>query len=79
MLNQHHYIQPTSNVSDFNLGPADFVQKLRDALESDWVSQNLHHWIDLIFGYKQRGSEAENADNGDEHVLKTVKQSAAEG
>ncbi|XP_072766799.1 protein FAN isoform X2 [Anoplolepis gracilipes] len=45
-------------------GPTDFVQQLRNALESDYVSQNLHHWIDLIFGYKQRGFEAEKADNG---------------
>lgn len=44
-------------------GPANFVQVLRNALESDYVSQNLHHWIDLIFGYKQRGIEAEKADN----------------
>ena len=35
----------------------------RLALESDFVSQNLHKWIDLIFGYKQRGPEAETAHN----------------
>ncbi|CAL7951198.1 unnamed protein product [Xylocopa violacea] len=43
--------------------PAHFIQVLRNALESDYVSQNLHSWIDLIFGYKQRGVEAEKADN----------------
>lgn len=47
------------------LGPSDFVNKLRNALESNWVSENLHNWIDLIFGYKQRGEEAEKANNGD--------------
>ncbi|XP_071092050.1 protein FAN-like [Haliotis cracherodii] len=43
--------------------PADFVRKLQDALESEYVSSNIHHWIDLIFGFQQRGEEAEKADN----------------
>lgn len=41
----------------------EFVRLNREALESDYVSDNLHKWIDLIFGYKQRGKEAENAHN----------------
>jgi hypothetical protein len=32
-----------------------FINKNRQALESDYVSANIHKWIDLIFGYKQRG------------------------
>jgi hypothetical protein len=43
--------------------PQTFIRINREALESDIVSQNLHKWIDLIFGYKQRGPEAEKAFN----------------
>lgn len=43
--------------------PENFITTLREALESEYVSKNLHHWIDLIFGYKQRGEEAKKADN----------------
>ncbi|XP_041376652.1 protein FAN-like [Gigantopelta aegis] len=43
--------------------PADFVGKLQQALESDHCSKHIHGWIDLIFGFKQRGPAAEEANN----------------
>ncbi|KAM7508730.1 hypothetical protein LguiA_019183 [Lonicera macranthoides] len=43
--------------------PVDFIHKHRMALESEHISAHLHEWIDLIFGYKQRGKEAISANN----------------
>ncbi|CAK9107808.1 BEACH domain-containing protein lvsA (Large volume sphere mutant protein A) [Durusdinium trenchii] len=40
-----------------------FVRMHRRALESRFVSENLHSWIDLIFGFKQRGRAAIEAQN----------------
>jgi len=55
-------------VNDIELPPwassaEDLICKHRLALESEHVSANLHHWIDLIWGYKQRGIRAEEAQN----------------
>ncbi|EHB03814.1 Protein FAN [Heterocephalus glaber] len=43
--------------------PEDFLQKSKGALESTYVSQHLHEWIDLVFGYKQNGNDAVGAHN----------------
>ncbi|XP_055616822.1 neurobeachin isoform X15 [Toxorhynchites rutilus septentrionalis] len=57
-----------NNVGDVELPPwaktpEEFVRINRMALESEFVSCQLHQWIDLIFGYKQRGPEAMRATN----------------
>ena len=40
-----------------------FIKTHRQALESAYVSKNLHLWIDLIFGHKQQGKAAVDAIN----------------
>eukprot|EP01029_Cantina_marsupialis_P005920 TRINITY_DN164227_c0_g1_i2.p1 TRINITY_DN164227_c0_g1~~TRINITY_DN164227_c0_g1_i2.p1 ORF type:complete len:2599 (+),score=787.91 TRINITY_DN164227_c0_g1_i2:57-7853(+) len=58
-----------TNVDDVKLppwannSPEKFVHLHRLALESDFVSCNIHHWIELIFGHKQLGKAANKADN----------------
>jgi hypothetical protein len=46
-----------------NGSPERFVHIHRQALESEYVSNHLHEWIDLIFGHKQRGRKSVDAKN----------------
>ena len=40
-----------------------FIELMKNILENNKISSNLNNWIDLIFGYKSRGKEAEEAKN----------------
>jgi hypothetical protein len=40
--------------------PYTFISVHRKAFESEQVSAAIHQWIDLIFGFKQKGKEAED-------------------
>ena len=52
------YLPPWSSNS-----PRIFCKILKKSLESQYVSMHINDWIDLIFGYKQKGSEAEKYCN----------------
>ena len=43
--------------------PYEFIFTMKKILESSQISKNIQKWIDLIFGYKARGKEAELAYN----------------
>jgi hypothetical protein len=61
-------LQEGGKVDDVRLPPwakdaFDFIRVNRAALESDYVSENLPQWIDLVFGFKQTGPNAVAAKN----------------
>ncbi len=61
-MTKNAFIVIFKKVSDVELppwaaGPNEFVRINRQALESEFVSCQIHQWIDLIFGYKQRGAK----------------------
>ena len=41
----------------------DFIMTMKSILESNTLSYSLTNWVDLVFGFKSRGKEAENAYN----------------
>ena len=53
------YILPQWSKND----PRKFVLMLKKIIENKKVSQNLNSWIDIIFGYKQKGPNAIKALN----------------
>ena len=43
--------------------PLKFIEMNRRALESEYVSQHLHKWVDLVFGFRQTGQPAIDSFN----------------
>ena len=43
--------------------PYDFIMTMRSVLENNTISSTIQNWIDLIFGYKSKGKDAEVAKN----------------
>ena len=43
--------------------PYDFIMVMKSVLENNKLSNSIQNWIDLIFGSKVKGKEAENANN----------------
>ena len=50
-------------ITPCNNNPYIFISTMKNILENENISYNINNWIDLIFGYKAKGKEAENAKN----------------
>ena len=43
--------------------PYDFIMTMKNVLENNKISYTIQNWIDLVFGYKAKGKDAELAKN----------------
>lgn len=43
--------------------PFEYISLMRMCIECSYVSEHINIWINLIFGYKQRGQSAKEARN----------------
>eukprot|EP00477_Mikrocytos_mackini_P002382 GAHX01002642.1.p1 GENE.GAHX01002642.1~~GAHX01002642.1.p1 ORF type:complete len:1938 (-),score=271.25 GAHX01002642.1:57-5870(-) len=61
-LKVNHVVLP-NNITSLGMGPDEFIIWHRNYLESYEVSSDIHNWIDLIFGFKQKGVQAKMSLN----------------